>query len=279
MTQLEKLFLWASLFIYAFSFIFYLISLVMNKKERYHALADILLITGFAFETATIAVRWYTTGHLPTVGGYEYALAATWFIILFTLLIIWKQRTFRYVAVLTTISSVLFLGSGITTNPSLKPLTASMMSNWLLIHVLFSWIGFAAYVIACGMGIIYILKKRSRSDGLLTDIIMKFPDVVLLDDMMFKYIVVGFVNHLISIVSGSIWAKDLWGSYWSWDPVEVWSLVTWLLYGLIIHLKISLRWSAERLAYLCMLGVVGAIISWMGISLVVNQSLHMFKVE
>lgn len=279
MTDLEKLILWVTVFLYAFAFIWRLSSLVFDGKKRFQVIADVLLWLGFAAETAVILVRWYTTGHLPTVGLYEDALAGTWLIILITLLVAMRQQAFRNVGVFSILFTIIFLGVGISSNPSLKPLNAPLLSNWLLVHVLFSWIAYASYVVSLGMGVTFIARNRIRPGGMIARILDKFPDQAHLDDMMFKYVVLGFINHLLSLTSGSIWAKDLWGSYWSWDPVEVWSLVTWLLYGLIIHLKISLRWSAERLAYLCILGVVGTSIGWMGINLVVQKSLHMFNVR
>jgi ABC-type transport system involved in cytochrome c biogenesis permease subunit len=67
---------------------------------------------------------------------------------------------------------------------------------------------------------------------------------------MFRFIIFGFVAHVVMISSGAIWARDLWGSYWSWDPVETWALLSALIYGLWIHLRVTLRWTGRRMAWI-----------------------------
>ena len=64
------------------------------------------------------------------------------------------------------------------------------------------------------------------------------------------------------IGAGSIWAKDLWGSYWSWDPVETWSLLSWLIYGVALHLRFTLRWGGRRLAWLLIFAVFDVSPQW-----------------
>jgi ABC-type transport system involved in cytochrome c biogenesis permease subunit len=80
------------------------------------------------------------------------------------------------------------------------------------------------------------------------------------------------------IVAGAIWAKDLWGNYWGWDPVEVWSLISWLLYGLSIHLKVTLGWKGRRLAWIMIFLILTVIITYWGIDIVVENTRHIFGV-
>ncbi len=276
MTELEKMLFWATLFTYALSFTLYMTTLVM-KLDRHARKAYFCLWGGFVAETATIAVRWRVTGHVPTIGNYEYALAGTWLIILLTLWLITFHRNLQYGALMTIAGSLLFLGSGYSSNPTLRPLSVALVSNWLLIHIIFSWLAFAAYTVACGMGLLYLIKTNRpvQAGGILE----RLPDPDSLEDMMFKYVIFGFINHFLSITTGAIWAKDLWGGYWSWDPVETWSLVSWMMYGLIIHLRVSLRWGGKRLAWMAVLAIAGILISWLGINFVVEGSQHLFNVR
>ena len=89
----------------------------------------------------------------------------------------------------------------------------------------------------------------------------------------------GFVTDTIMISAGAIWAKDLWGSYWSWDPVETWSLISWLTYGIIIHLRVTFGWRDKRLATAAIFALTSVIICFFGVNLVVNTSVHMFQVR
>ena len=81
------------------------------------------------------------------------------------------------------------------------------------------------------------------------------------------------------IASGAIWAKDLWGSYWSWDPVETWSLVTFLTYGIAIHLRLTRGWRDARFAWMAIVAILGNVISFFGVSFVVETSNHIFSVR
>jgi len=276
MTELEKIFFWASLFAYILSFTLYMTTLVM-KLDRHSGKAYACLWIGFILETATIAIRWYVTGHVPTIGNYEYALAGTWLIILMTIWTVSFHRNLQYGALMTIAGSLLFLGLGYSSNPTLRPLNVALVSNWLMVHIIFSWLGFAAYAVACGIGLLYLLRYYAKDSA--GGIITRLPDCSVLEDTMFRYVVFGFINHFLSITTGAIWAKDLWGGFWSWDPVETWSLVSCMMYGLIIHLRVSLKWSGIRLAFLTVFAIAGILITWLGINFVVEGSQHIFNVK
>ena len=85
---------------------------------------------------------------------------------------------------------------------------------------------------------------------------------------MFRFIILGFVGHVVMIASGCIWARDLWGHYWSWDPVETWSLLSGLLYGLWIHLRLTLRWKGRRMAWLSVVFLASVLFAFWGTNLV-----------
>ena len=119
-------------------------------------------------------------------------------------------------------------------------MVASLKSFWLYIHVFFAWLAYGAFTVACGGG--HRLPRedarRARSPP---------PDeLARLDELMFRATVFGFATDAIMIAAGAIWAKDLWGSYWSWDPVETWSLLSFLIYGLVLHLRKTLGWRGGR---------------------------------
>jgi len=278
-TEIEKIFVWSGVFLYALSFLLYLISLVFGKK-RVSSGAFYVLMGGFAAETVAIAARWYKTGHIPTIGNYENALAGSWLIILFTLYLVYRRKEFMYVSLGTIVLSLLILGIGVMSNPSLRPLNVALISFWLYVHIFFAWFAYAAYTVAFGIGVLYVLKDRKlKSDAQQGRVISKIPSLDVLDDMMFKYVVFGFITDAVMIATGSIWAKDLWGSYWSWDPVETWSLVSWLIYGLVIHLRVSLKWKGKKLAWLVIFAIVAVLISFWGVNFIVEKSMHIFNVR
>ncbi len=100
-----------------------------------------------------------------------------------------------------------------------------------------------------------------------------------LDEMMFRYLVFGFITDAIMIAAGAIWAKDLWGRYWGWDPLETWSLVSWLIYGVSIHLRITMGWRGVRFAWLMIMALISVVIVFFGVNFMSSSTLHMFNVR
>ena len=81
----------------------------------------------------------------------------------------------------------------------------------------------------------------------------------------YRFIALGFINHAVMLVSGAIWAKKLWGQYWSWDPLETWSLIAFLFYAFYLHARSFLGWQLKRAAWLAVFGLVVMAISFWGV--------------
>ncbi len=83
------------------------------------------------------------------------------------------------------------------------------------------------------------------------------PTAELLDEISYRAIVIGFPFLTLTIVLGAVWADIAWGRYWSWDPKETASLVTWLIYGAYLHARVARGWRGQRAALLLMLVLRG----------------------
>jgi cytochrome c-type biogenesis protein CcsB len=256
-------------FIYSFVF----------KNPRVVSKVTLLVAFGFLAQTAAIVSRFYATGHLPWSGHYEYALMGGWFIIAGTLFVGWQNKQLQGLAVATVPMVLIMMGYGYMQNPGLTPMAASLKTVWLYIHVYFAWLSFGAYSLSMAAGVLYLMKSRSGSRAVPNPAYDRFPSLGRLDELMFRYVVFGFITDTIMITAGAIWAKDLWGSYWSWDPVETWSLISWITYGITIHLRVTFGWREKRLAWLAIAALSTVIITFFGVNLVVNTSLHMFQVR
>jgi cytochrome c-type biogenesis protein CcsB len=278
MSNLEIILFWISLVIYAAVCGGFIYSIVF-KNPRVLPKLTALLWVGFALHSATIAARFYATGHLPWSGDYESALMGGWFIVGGSLLVGWRQKTLQPMAAATVPLVVVMMGYGVMRNPSLTPMAASLKTYWLYIHVYFAWLAFCSYTLAMAAGVLLLLKKRSATAGVPNLFYDKFPSLNHLDELIFRYVVFGFITDSIMIVAGSIWAEGLWGSYWSWDPVETWSLISYLVYGIAIHLRVTLNWRDTRYAWLVIAALSTVLISFFGVTLVVNNSLHVFPVR
>jgi cytochrome c-type biogenesis protein CcsB len=275
----ESLLIWGTIYLYALASFMLLTGFVFNKP-RLLRISEYLVFPAFVSQTIVFVGRWARTGYFPANGDLENALTGSWCVIAFTVYLFLKSRRQTGVALFTVPTALLLLGFGVMSEPDPLPLSASFKSSWLVVHVFFAQLAFGAYAIASGYGLVYLLKdrneRRGQEDGAA---LQRLPRLEVMEESMFRFVLYGFIADAIMIVAGAIWAKNLWGSYWAWDPVEVWSLISWLLYGLAIHLRVTLGWRGRRQAWLVLVLLSTVIITYWGIDAVVESTRHIFGVE
>jgi cytochrome c-type biogenesis protein CcsB len=261
---------WATLVVYALAVAGQLAGQVF-RSPQWGRLASLGLAFGLAAHTVLIAWRWIATGHVPTVGTFENTLFGGWFI---AAMAWWAGRKDRFplVAAGALPFAMLIMGGGALGDTSPGPLVASLDSFWLYIHIFFAWLSYGGYTVACGAAVVYLVKSGKG----------RVPDgdaLARLDDLMFRSTAFGFVTDAIMIAAGAIWAKDLWGSYWSWDPVETWSLLSWIIYGMVLHLRTTLGWRGRPIAWILVFAIVTVLVAFWGVNLVMSGSGHVFNVD
>ena len=278
MAYWEMVFYWVALVFYSLACGGFLYSFIF-KNPGFMPKMTKLFALGFVAHTIAIIARFNATGHLPWSGHYEYALMGGCFVLGGTLWVGWRNKELQGLAIATLPLVIIMMGYGYLQNPGLTPKAASLKTIWLFIHVYFAWLAFSAYSLAMAVGVIYLKKTKDALQEVKNESLERFPSLERLDELLFRFIVFGFVTDTIMMAAGSLWAKNLWGGYWNWDPVETWSLISWLTYGLLIHLRVTFGWREKRLAWLAIAALSTVIICFFGVNLVVNTSLHMFQVR
>ena len=102
-----------------------------------------------------------------------------------------------------------------------------------------------------------------------------FPGTKILDEVNYKIIAVGFPFLTIGIITGAYWANYAWGTYWSWDPKETWSLITWLVYAAFLHARLTYGWMGKRTAILSVAGFIMVVFCYLGVNLLLS-GLHSY---
>ncbi len=257
MFRLEGLFLWLSMAFYVVSFASGLYIFVFRKRYNF----DITLFRiSTLFHLITFILRWINTGHMPVMGGYEHSLIGSWFLSGIFIFAQWRYPVMRRLHLVITALVILILGNGIQTGTEYIPLEPPYRSNWLYVHVFFAWLTFGSYFVAASTGLVTITREF-----LIKRFSFNIPEEKFLDELSLRLILFGFFSETIMIGSGAIWAHGLWGRYWGWDPVETWSLISWLLYGLNLHLRLTYGWRGKRAAYLAVISLVSVIALFFGI--------------
>jgi cytochrome c-type biogenesis protein CcsB len=102
-----------------------------------------------------------------------------------------------------------------------------------------------------------------------------FPPTRVLDDLNYKAIMVGFPLLTLGIITGAAWANYAWGTYWSWDPKETWSLIVWFIYAAFLHARFTKGWVGKRAAWLSVIGFAATIFCYLGVNLLLS-GLHSY---
>jgi len=258
-------------FIYGFSAFLYLVGFVFRRQTP-GVLATWVALLGLIGNTAGIVMRWVESyrmgiGHAPLSNLYESLVFFAWTI---TLLYLFIERRYgnRVIGAFTMPLAFLAMAyASLSPNISdrIQPLLPALKSNWLIAHVITCFIGYAAFAVAFGLSIMYLIRQREPdSKGSLLD---RFPKPNLIDDLTHQMIMFGFLFLSVGIISGAVWANSAWGRYWGWDPKETWSLITWFIYATLLHAKLMRGWHGRRIAYLSVIGFAAVLFTYFGVNL------------
>jgi cytochrome c-type biogenesis protein CcsB len=155
-------------------------------------------------------------------------------------------------------------------------LAPALNSYWLPVHVLLLFVGDAVFAVAFGAGIMYLLQEKQVKQKKMGAIFKRLPSLDVLDDINYRCLTIGFPLLTVGIITGSIWAEYAWGSYWSWDPKETWSLITWLLYAALLHGRLTVGWRGRKAAILAIVGFCAILFTFLGVNLLL-PGLHSYS--
>jgi len=356
-----------SAFAYLLAMVTYVSYLIVRNKTV-GVIATSLAIFGFISQSIAFSVRWVNSYHFwiasnptssfiesllraaPLRNLYESLIFFVWSLILIYLIIEFRYKNRSLGAFVTPIAALALVFIDVSgTSKEIQPLIPALQSNWLLFHVLLSFLGYAAFGVSFGAAAAYIvvitesrkektyifwsiitgiflvvligmsfdyfsltaeqrvefiknyfLKAtfRNPSFGIITiswvasmafvfaiwryglglkKILINLsltPDM--LDDITYKSIAIGFPLFTIGgLIMGAIWANSAWGKYWTWDPKETWSLITWLVYALYLHARFVAGWRGKRGAILAVVGFIAVILTYLGVNLILS-GLHSY---
>jgi cytochrome c-type biogenesis protein CcsB len=259
-TPVEALLVWSAVAAFCAGFVLELLGLV-NRREHLQRVAFGATLGALALLTGAAAARWAAVGHGPVQRTFENSLAASWFLVVVFLGIARGVPRVRALLVGVLPVVVLMLGNGIMSRPEHEPLLPPYRSGWLWVHVSFAWLAYGSFLVAAALGVVYLRKAREATPPAADQ---RLPAAPVLDELALKAIIFGFVSHTVMMAAGAIWAHGLWGRYWSWDPVETWSLISWVIYGLYLHLRVTFGWRGRRATWLAVAAAAAVIVTFGG---------------
>lgn len=232
---------WTAVFFYILASVCFIQGVIFDKT-RSLSFGVKFIGAGLLPHTLALLVRWSYVLHGPYLLKYEVLSSNAWIVLVFFIYIYYRHPRFRFSGMFIAPLSFLMIGFGLFTDLSIKRLPPTFENVWLFFHILFAKLAAGAFLIALAMLAVYYLKMRKANFKFLE----RLPQVDLLDEYMYKFIAFGFCFWTITIAAGAIWAHQSWGRYWGWDPVETWSLITWLLFGAYLHLRLFFNWTGVK---------------------------------
>jgi len=233
-----------------------------------------IIICGFVLHLVAFVWRFWESGTFPVTTLHE---SLSCFSLFLAGVYLWISRAAKvsilgvFINPLTTIT---LLWSILIIQP-VKPHPAALKSFWLPVHVVFSFAGNALLAMTCGLGIMYLIQEHLIKTKHISNLFKRLPSLNQLDQLSYTCLSIGFPFLTLGIITGSIWASLVWGSYWSWDPKETWSLITWFLYAALLHGRLNSGWQGKKAAILSIIGFVAIMFTFLGVNLLLS-GLHAY---
>lgn len=239
---------WIAVILYILSTVSFAYAVFFQKEQKLDW-GIRLAFLGLVPHSVALGLRWYVSGHGPYLTQHEGFSSIVWIVIVMFLIFSYTAPKLKVFGLIMMPTSFLMMAGGILKTPGIERLPATFHSIWLWIHIGFTKLALGAMLIALSAAVFYLLKEKKGESGFY----QKLPSIDALDTYSYKFAGFGFVFWTITVIAGAIWANEAWGRYWGWDPIETWSLITWLLFGLYLHLRRFSGWRGSKAAYLIIL--------------------------
>lgn len=258
---IENVLFTTAIILYILATVFYFVFFAL-KQEKVTKFANGSMFIAFAIHTAALITRGIGAGRLPLTNQYEFATSFAWGICLCYLIFLWR---FKFQALGAFVSPVIFIiiGYAAMQSKEVKELMPALKSNWLAIHVLTAIISYGSFGVAFSVSLMFLIRQYQKHSTFWQT---QVPEEQKLDSISYRAVSLGFLFLTLVIVTGAIWAEYAWGSYWSWDPKETWVLITWIIYAIYLHLRISKGWRGKSAAIFAVVGFICVIFTYIGVN-------------
>jgi len=263
-------------FLYLIALLFYALCL-LRDGSAWGRWASGTMLLGLALHSLGLTVRWAESyrlgmGHVPLSNFYESLVFFAWTLVLVYLFAEWflRNRSGSVFIIPMALFTMVLAFLLPVQQSRIQPLIPALQSNWLTIHVVTCLLSYAFFSLAFSFSLMFFTQANAAGRR-----IGRFlPDGQVIEAFLYSSSYLGLILLTVGIVTGAVWAYFAWGCYWSWDPKETWSLVTWCLYIIILHSHLAFGWHGRQMAGLAIAGFAAVIFTWMGVNFL--PSLHSY---
>jgi cytochrome c-type biogenesis protein CcsB len=236
-----------------------------NQREKLRTTARMILIGSGVLQSLYLLSRYLIAGYTPITSQHEavtfFAWSVTWAYLSFR----WRYTVKNFGTFVSLMVLILLLLAA-SVSREFSPLAPALQSLWLPIHAGVAVIAYGFLALAFCGGIMYLLQERELKSKRFGFFFSRLPSLDALDQLNSHCLTTGFVFLTLGIITGSVWARQAWGTYWQWDPKETWSLITWFLYAAQIHQRFTAGWRGKRAAVMAIVGFASVIFTLWGVT-------------
>ena len=249
------------------AFAVYAVSVILEfagtafRKDKLLRLAWIVFIAAFALHTVFIVARGVAAKRLPLSNQFEFANGFAWGVALFTVAVCTRMKA-DWLKVAAIPATLLIMTYAALQPREIRDLMPALRSAWFGVHIGSAVLAYAAFVIAGCIGARYLILSKKESDN--------HKALEQMDFLSYRLVSFGFLFLTVVILSGAIWAEQAWSAFWTWDPKEVWALITWIIYAVYLHLRLRGGRKGTRMAWFLVIAVFVVFFTFAG----VNTLLH-----
>ncbi|MCD4718724.1 MAG: c-type cytochrome biogenesis protein CcsB [Desulfobacula sp.] len=242
---------------------------LFNQKSACQKTAFYLITTAIVFHFISMVIYTIASGHVP-IQNLSQSLSLAAFALGSMFLFFQYKFNLKILGVFVSVllSAIMLAVVMIPDAPVEK--NAILRGFWFYSHILLVFTGEAALALACGAGILYLLQEKgikTKSPGFF---FKRLPSLDFLDNVGYTCLTTGFALLTIGLVTGFIYAKTIWGRFWSWDPKEVFSVGTWMVYAALLHLRLYSGWRGRKSAIMTIIGFFIIIFTFLGVNMLLG---------
>jgi cytochrome c-type biogenesis protein CcsB len=200
---------------------------------------------------------------------YEFLIAIAFAAVTAFLVVMWRYQA-RFLGAFVMLAAVVALGvANIWLYNSVGPLVPALNSYWIAIHVSAAITATGAFTVGGATTILYLFKARREAHAVAGgggSFLDRLPGADALDRLSLRVTMFAFPIWTAAIIMGAIWADEAWGRYWGWDPKEIWSFVTWVIYAAYLHARATAGWKGRRAAILSLIAFAALLFNFFGVN-------------
>jgi len=242
----------------------------VKKYKKFELLILSLGYLGLLAHTANMLLRWYVAGHAPWSDAYESIVFIAWGSA-FASLVFFRRSMLALGAGLFVAGMFMMVAHLNNINPQITNLVPVLKSYWLLIHVAVITSSYGFLGVGSMLGLLNLILFALRNKKDLDNQIKQLNNIIYIS------LYIGLAMLSIGTFLGGVWANESWGRYWSWDPKETWSLITMIVYAIVIHTKMIPKMKGEFIfSLLSFLSFFYVLMTYFGVNFYIAQGLHSY---